>query len=177
MPLPDRRADILDRLADHVLAEGLAAASLRPLARAAGTSDRMLLYYFPDKAALMAATLSHLAARLQAILAAATAAPQPLEVARAEIWAAVQAPAIWPYMRLWLEIVARAAQGDAFCAEVGGGIARGYLEWCETRLAVADPMARRVQAAALLISIEGMLVLRSVGLGDACALLVGQPQA
>ena len=45
----DKRAALIDKLADHVLADGLLHASLRPLAKAVGTSDRMLLYYFKDK--------------------------------------------------------------------------------------------------------------------------------
>ena len=40
--IEDRRALLLGKLADHVLAHGLSASSLRPLAKAAGTSDRML---------------------------------------------------------------------------------------------------------------------------------------
>ena len=47
---PDtKRADIIERLTAYVLAQGLSASSLRPLAKAAGTSDRMLLYHFADK--------------------------------------------------------------------------------------------------------------------------------
>lgn len=53
-----RRQQILERLADHVLAHGMQAASLRPLAAAAGTSDRMLLHYFADKEELITATLA-----------------------------------------------------------------------------------------------------------------------
>jgi len=59
----DRRAELVERMADHVLAHGLTSASLRPLARAAGTSDRMLLYYFKDKAEIMRAVAEHVAAR------------------------------------------------------------------------------------------------------------------
>ena len=56
MTKPDsRRTEIVERLADHVLAHGLSASSLRPLAKAAGTSDRMLLYYFADKSEMMTA--------------------------------------------------------------------------------------------------------------------------
>jgi len=40
----DRRQAALERMADHLLREGMTGASLRPLAAAAGTSDRMLLY-------------------------------------------------------------------------------------------------------------------------------------
>ena len=59
-------------MADFVLANGLGAASLRPLAASAGISDRMLLYYFKDKPAVMAAILQCLVDRLTALLAAKT---------------------------------------------------------------------------------------------------------
>ena len=71
-----RRDAIVDRVADYLLAHGLDAATLRPLARAADTSDRMLLYYFPDKQALLAAAADRLSQRLIALLAAVPATPQ-----------------------------------------------------------------------------------------------------
>ena len=67
----ERREAAIERMADHLLLEGMSAASLRPLAAAAGTSDRMLLYYFADKDELVAATLDRVAARLTAMLDAA----------------------------------------------------------------------------------------------------------
>lgn len=63
-----RRAEIIERLTDHVLAHGLSASSLRPLAKAAGTSDRMLLYYFKDKAEIISAVLQLISARLLVML-------------------------------------------------------------------------------------------------------------
>jgi len=47
------REDLLDRATDHVLAEGLIGLSLRPLAAAIGTSDRMLIYHFGTRDALV----------------------------------------------------------------------------------------------------------------------------
>ncbi len=47
------RQDLLDRATDHVLAEGLIGLSLRPLAAAIGTSDRMLIYHFGTRDALV----------------------------------------------------------------------------------------------------------------------------
>ena len=81
MTKPDtRRADIPERLADHVLAHGLSASSLRPLAKAAGTSDRMLLYYFADKAEMITATLGVIAIRIMMPMEANKApAPMPME--------------------------------------------------------------------------------------------------
>ena len=66
-----RRKAVLLRMADHLLATGLRGASLRPLAAAAGTSDRMLLYYFADKDELLAATLAEVAGRMLPLLEAA----------------------------------------------------------------------------------------------------------
>ena len=78
-----RRAEILDRVADHILVHGLGASSLRPLAKAAQTSDRMLLYYFSDKAELVAAALEIIAMRLTQILESRSSnAPRPLDELR-----------------------------------------------------------------------------------------------
>ena len=52
-----RREKLARAAADHALDHGLIGLSLRPLAAALGTSDRMLLYHFRDKDDLMAAIL------------------------------------------------------------------------------------------------------------------------
>ena len=56
-PAADRRADLTEQATDYVLQHGLIGLSLRPLAHALGTSDRMLLYHFDSKADLVAAVL------------------------------------------------------------------------------------------------------------------------
>lgn len=163
----DRRAAILDRVADHVLAEGLAAASLRPLAKAAGISDRMLLYYFKDKAEVMAAAIAIVAARMVTAMEAHTArTPLPLDQLRSQLTTVIFADEFWPYMQLWLEIASLAARGDTVYRAVGEQIGRGFLAWGTAQLDSADPDA---DAARLLISLEGMLVLKSIGLDDVCA--------
>ncbi|MEU9161393.1 TetR/AcrR family transcriptional regulator [Streptomyces sp. NPDC048424] len=53
-----KREDLLRRVRDYVVRNGLADLSLRPLAKALGTSDRMLLYYFGSKDRLVAAALA-----------------------------------------------------------------------------------------------------------------------
>jgi len=53
---PESRRDLLlAACTDHVLAEGLIGLSLRPLAAAVGTSDRMLIYHFGNRDGLVAA--------------------------------------------------------------------------------------------------------------------------
>ncbi|HEX6486223.1 MAG TPA: TetR/AcrR family transcriptional regulator, partial [Nocardioidaceae bacterium] len=52
-----RRDQMVAAATDFVLEHGLIGLSLRPLAAALGTSDRMLLYHFTSKDDLVAAVL------------------------------------------------------------------------------------------------------------------------
>lgn len=162
-----RRSDIVDRVTDFLLAEGLALASLRPLAAAAGTSDRMLLYYFPDKDSLIAAALTRAAERLTVALAGADAAPRAPDVLEAELLALTAGPQVWPFMCLAFEVTALAARGHGLYRQVGGALARGFLDWIAARLDIADAAERRAAALRLLRTVDGALYLKGTGLDDA----------
>lgn len=167
MPGKNRKAELVAKLADHVLAEGLGGASLRPLAAAVGTSDRMLLYYFPDKPALIAAVLEEVAARMTMLLELQRASePVCAGALEARLMPLVLDPTVWPFMQLWLEMAAMAARGDETCARVGAGIAQGFLAWLEDQLDEADPVARAKTALRVLMTIEGAALLKSLGLGQ-----------
>lgn len=164
----DRRSAILERLADHVLSDGLSASSLRALANAAETSDRMLLYYFKDKDEIITATLGVIGDRLQIILGGRTASqPMPLEKLQPALLKAALDDDLWPYMRMWLEISALAAHGDDFYRAVGQQLGERFLEWGHAQLKSASARKRKSEAASLLLTIEGVLLLKSVGMDDA----------
>ena len=165
----DRRADIITRLADYILAEGLAASNLRALATAAGLSDRMLLYYFTDKAEIITAALDHIAAQMVMLLGARTSAqPLPFAALRASLASALFDDELWPYMTLWLEIASLSARGDPFYRSVGERIGRGFLDWGASQLDCAIGAQRMRETAQLLIEIEGMVLLKSINMGDVC---------
>lgn len=168
-----RRAELVGRLADTLLADGLAAASLRSLAKASGTSDRMLLYYFPTKEALMTAALVHLAGRLETALNAAAAPSRaPSDILFVRVGHHVMDEAFWPYMRLWLEIAARSAAGEAPYRDAARAIASGFLDWITRQLeAPADRHA--AEAARLFAQVEGLVVLKAAGLDAACHAALG----
>ena len=169
---PDtRRAEIIECLADHVLAHGLSASSLRSLAKAAGTSDRMLLYYFADKAEMMTATLGVIAMRIMVAMDARKAPePLPFDKLMPILLDAIVDDVMWPFMRVWLEIASLAANGDAFYRAVGEQLGRGFLAWGASQIDASDDTQRQKQAAQLLVMAEGMVVLKSIGLdGDARA--------
>lgn len=162
-PADDRRLQLLEAMADHMLAAGLAGSSLRPLARAAGTSDRMLLYYFPTKDALTEATLAHISQRMATMLAADMGddrlPPGRLLPLLADL---TLAPRFRPYLGLFLEVASRAARGDVLCRTIGGQVAEGFLVWIEGQLDLPAEQ-RRAGALAILTEIEGRVVLECLG--------------
>ena len=170
MKAADRRAAIIDRLADHMLAHGLAASSLRALAKAAGTSDRMLLYYFADKSDLVAAALARIAERIVGFMEAqGPRPPRDVETVRREVAAVVLSPDLWPYMRIWLEMATLSAHGDPLYRSVGEAIGRGFLAWGTAQIDAPDDATRTRDAARLLAMTEGLVLLKALGLDDVCA--------
>ena len=150
-------------MADHVLAHGLNTASLRPLAAAAGTSDRMLIYHFGSKDRLIAALLRFLAESMAERLdGALPAVPMPSEAALIRAVAALlRSPPYRPYARLWLDIVSAAAQGRTAQRETGRAILVLYRDWIARRHPQGADGAARALA-----TIEGLLVIDAVDGAD-----------
>lgn len=166
--MEDRRAVLTEQLADYVLENGLANSSLRALAGAADTSDRMLLYYFPDKEAIVAEVLACLGDRLMAVLQAHMA-PEPMPYAEIEprMLAVLGSDELFPYLRLFLEIASGAACGDAFFREVGGALVNGFHQWVMEQIAGETDGERARDAVRLLAMADGMAVLKSVNFPEA----------
>lgn len=164
---PMTRETLLPRLAAHVLEHGIAGLSLRPLAAAAGTSDRMLLYHFGTKQQLVADLLEHIAAGFAVALDGVL--PPGRAACRAECLAAVAAGTrgapFRPYMVLWWQIVAGAAQGEPTWAAAAGAIMDQLLGWLEAHLPEGDPDPA-VAARHILTLLEGAQMLDAVGRPD-----------
>ncbi|MGL6211895.1 MAG: TetR/AcrR family transcriptional regulator [Paracoccaceae bacterium] len=157
----DRRRELTDRMADFVLANGLAAASLRPLAASAGISDRMLLYYFTDKSAAISATLDMLTDRLAKTLQThITRKPMPMGRLRSKLIPLLLADDLWPYMRLWIETAALAAHGDAQCRKTGQAISQTCQTWIRPQLDSENPN----DAPRLMMLIRAAVLQKAIGL-------------
>ena len=162
----DRREAAIERMADYVLAEGLGAATLRPLAAAVGTSDRMLLYYFADKDELLAATLARIATRMIAQLdrAIPVGPRRSFPVLLDQVWRALASQRLRPFMPLWLDIASAAARGLQPHRDVAGEIADGFRDWVAMRLH-PEVSGAGSSAPLFLTAIEGMYLLKAVGRG------------
>lgn len=162
-----RREAAIERMADHVLKEGLGAATLRPLAAAAGTSDRMLLYYFSDKDEALAETLTRIAMRLTAMLDAAMPAGVRLDfhTLLGTLWGATGTPELRPYMSVWIELAAAAARDRHPHTGIAKSIMTGFAAWAADHLD-APEADRDGQAALLIATLDGLLLLAAAGRQD-----------
>ena len=159
---PEQRAAFLAGAVEHVLHEGVADLSLRPLAAALGTSDRMLLYYFGTREQLLVAVLGEVGGRLQEALETAlpSGSVPPAELLTA-LWSALGTPSGEPHLRLYVEVSGLAARGREPFATVARQVAEGWLAWLAARLAVSGDR-RRDAAAGVLAALDGALLLRFV---------------
>ena len=83
----NRRDDLLDQVTDHVLEHGLIGLTLRPVAAAIGTSDRMLIYHFESRDALVSEVVARATERAIAVVESLPAAPS-VRSAVNRLWAA-----------------------------------------------------------------------------------------
>lgn len=98
-----RRDELADAAVDHVLEHGVIGLTLRPLAKALGTSDRMLVYHFGSRDALVEEVLERANARLVGILGRRTRPARTPGGAVRALWKLHSDPMVLPFVRLWLE--------------------------------------------------------------------------
>jgi len=92
-PQPDIRRSLLDACTDHVLARGLPT-SLTPLAEAAGTTARMLIYHFGTRERLLREVLDEARRRQLGFFGKALAPrDEPYEETLARAWRVLTGPA------------------------------------------------------------------------------------
>jgi AcrR family transcriptional regulator len=90
-----RPGELLDAIIGYLEKRGVADLSLRPLAKAIGSSPRVLLYYFGSKEAMVDKALARLRGRQRALYGPAS---------YRAIWRHMSTPASEPYFRLFFEV-------------------------------------------------------------------------
>lgn len=167
------RETLLPQLAAYVLAHGFSDASLRPMAKAAGTSDRMLLYHFGSKQKLMDELLAYLADIYAKALEAAfpSGRSETLRICIDQVMAATRSAEFQPFIRLWWQAVAGGASGEADWIDSSGRIMGTMLDWLETHLPAGLPDPKGT-AHHMLAVIEGASMLDAVGRSDIADLAI-----
>jgi AcrR family transcriptional regulator len=140
---PHRRTAVLEKAADYVLERGLAGLSLRPLARALGTSPRMLLYDFGTKERLIHEILAEIRRREVGLLEADV---QTLD----DVWRWIAAPEREPFLRLFFEIYV-----EALGREEAEPLIRDWLDYLQTNW---HPPVDEATATLMVAVVRGLLL-------------------
>lgn len=137
-----RRDDLVQQATDYVLEEGLIGLSLRPLAAAIGTSDRMLNYHFGSKDELVASVLGVSSERSAAQIRALKPATS-ISQAVLDLWAALAGVEQQRCQRMYVEAAALGLFGHepyASAVREANGV---WLESIRTFLVASGAPARR----------------------------------
>jgi AcrR family transcriptional regulator len=170
MTRSDPRQLLLDAVVTYASHHGVSDLSLRELARAVGTSHRMLLYHFGSKHDLLVAIVeaNEKAQRASAAEILATADATPADVLR-RLWSRLADPAMWPSERLFFELYGQALQGRPGTTALLDGIVTSWIEPAAEllRRRGVDPADARAQARLNLAVVRGLLLdLLATGDGD-----------
>lgn len=163
----DTKSRYLTLMAAYVLDHGFAAASLRPLAKAAGTSDRMLIYHFKSKDALMVEVLTTLADEFTAMLDGTLpkeSAPSHRALLE-DVLSLVRSESALTYIRVWREVTTLAAMEQQAFIETGMVVIQRFIDWLACRMPVDDENVIG-SAEAMLTVIEGVHVMDALGRSD-----------
>ncbi|WP_051371575.1 TetR/AcrR family transcriptional regulator [Streptomyces sp. 142MFCol3.1] len=110
-PDPAKRSALLDQVRAYLIRNGLADLSLRPLAQALGTSDRMLLYYFGSKERMVSEAIAldkqRPLLRSRALFGTDASPKDPASLRRLleELWRQFNTPDLHGALPLYLEIM------------------------------------------------------------------------
>lgn len=125
-----------------------------------GTSDRMVVYYFPTKTDLISAVVGELAQGLFGVLGSAMGdAPLTGRQAVEVSWPVFARRRNDPVFRLFFELVGLSNARVEPYVELCGSILREWAAWLEPRMAVAASR-RRAEALSAMAQVDGLLLLR-----------------
>lgn len=158
-----KKQAIIEKLANHLLANGMKGASLRPLAAVAGMSDRMLLHYFTDKEELLTSTLVLVAERLKATLNNTQSEQLPFQILVPHLAGMIKDHHIRPYLKLWLELASLAVGGEEYYRTIAQQICDIFFDWVASVLKVEHEEDRRPLAALAFVTVEGFVLLDTLG--------------
>ena len=162
------REKLLAAVVAYASQHGVSDLSLRDLARAVGTSHRMLIYHFGSKEALLVAIVEANEDALRASVADPLTGGglSPLETLR-RTWDRLADPVMWPSERLFFELYGQALQGRPGTTALLDGIVSSWIEpAAEVLRCHGVPRADALNQARLNLAVVRGLVLDLVATGD-----------
>ncbi|MHA7648643.1 TetR/AcrR family transcriptional regulator [Mycobacterium sp. ML4] len=156
------REQILDDAVEMALTEGLSSLTFGALAKHLGTSDRVIVYYFPSKTTLVTDVLLEVGKKLQHTLARALT--EPADDHRQLVRTAFKVLArdeFDPLFAVYFEVCGLAAAGVAPYHDLAAPLTEGWIVWL-SEFFTGTAKRRRAEAEASLALIDGLLLLRQL---------------
>lgn len=151
-----KRQQIVVAVAAHLLKEGLRNNSLKAMGDSVGISDRMVVYYFDKKDALVREALLLIAENLTEWLDKAL---PDRNVSGAQLVRTLtdlsKSGGTKPLQELWFEMVGLAIRGEEPYKTVAGLFVEKYEDWIRGKLPTRD----KHRAGPILAEIEGTLMI------------------
>jgi AcrR family transcriptional regulator len=149
--------EFLDRITQEIISNGLSDAALRQLARVAGTSHRMLVYYFGSRDGLLGAVLHELrGAESQELISRAATRKQALDA----VWRYYTAPERQLEMRIFFYLAGQAAHDSDLTSDFTDAIVAVWTDElrqvCERE--GMDGRTALAEARFLLAALRGLLL-------------------
>lgn len=155
------RDEIVAAAAAVALEHGMAELTFRRVGERLGISDRMVVYYLPTKADLVAAAATSLGAELMGLLdrAFGSERQEPDALVRAA-WPALTTPAADRVFAVFFEMIGLASAGQEPYAQLAPAMIAAWADWLTERTAGANAAARRRAALGVMARVDGLLLLR-----------------
>jgi len=137
--------DLLDKTSEYILENGVADLSLRPLAKAIGTSARMIVYHFGSRDRLIASALKQILGRIQKDFVESNRTVL-------DFWNWALRPTNQPFVRLIFEVHGLAPRNPKM---YGGYVRQAIASWKSILIARGYD---DVRATAIIAVFDGMLM-------------------
>src|SRR3954465_7790959 len=123
------RERLLDAAIDHIAQRGISDLSLRELAKAIGSSHRMLIHHFGGREGLLVAVVQAVEQRQRDSLQDVVPDPEASPAGALRTWwRHICDPSLWPNERLFFELYGQALQGRPGTTELLDGIVESWIE-------------------------------------------------
>jgi len=159
----ERKDQLRGAALDYLLEQGVAKASLRPMAAALGTSARILMFHFKSKEGLLREVLQELQHRLQASFASLAESGSRRMAPLKRFWLWATSAENLPYLRLLYEAQIIAVQNPA---EYGRYLKKSSREWHAISLRTLSGSIRSGPMATLCIAVFDGLLLEFMSTGN-----------
>ncbi len=155
-----RREDILAGAVDAVLEDGIGQLTFGRLAARLGINDRTIVYYFPNKDALITEALMALGGQLQAGLEASFTEPSPDHRALVlTAWPLLARDEMDPVFAVMFELNGLAMAGREPFATLAPQLAQAFVVWLEPFIE-GDPEHRVAEARAAVVLVDALFLAR-----------------